>query len=157
KKTEERFRKQNEFLTRMLESIPYPFFVVDVRDYTIKIANSAAKSGTISKESTCYALIHNRSMPCNDMEYTCPLKEVKKIKKPVITEHIHHDGRGNATNVEVHAYPILDEEGNVSEVITNAFDITKRKRLEEELRFSDAALMPRTTATKCEAWVTNTH
>jgi len=139
KKTEERFRKQNEFLTRMLESIPYPFYVVNVRDYTIKIANSAAKFGTVSKKSTCYALLHNRSMPCNDIEYTCLLKEVKKIKKPVITEHIHHDSRGNATNVEVHAYPILDEEGNVSEMITCAFDITGRKQAEEKLRFSDAA------------------
>lgn len=139
KKTQEKFRQQNEFLTRMLESIPHPFYIVDVRDYTIKIANSATKFGKISKKSTCYALLHNRSMPCIDMEYTCPLKEVKKTKKPVITEHIHHDRRGNATNVEVHAYPILDEAGNVSEMIICTFDITKRKRSEEELQFSDAA------------------
>ena len=134
---EEQIRRQNDFLTHLLESLPHPFYVVDVSSYMIKIANSAAVFGTILKESTCYALTHGRSRPCSGREHACPLKEIKKTKRPVTTEHLHYDGQGNVTNIEVHGYPIFDERGNVSEMIAFSLDVTERKQAEEALQESE--------------------
>ena len=59
-------------------------------------------------------------------------KRKTESKKPVTVEHIHYDSHGNPRHVEVHAHPILDEEGNVSRMIEYTLDITKRKQIETE-------------------------
>lgn len=131
-KAEQKIREQNEFLKHVIESLPHPFYVLDAKDFTIKMANSAA--GEMTANTTCYALTHHRSLPCDGLEHQCPLQEVKKTKKPVIVEHIHFDRDGNPKNVEVHGYPIFDERGEVVQMIEYSLDITERKRLEAELQ-----------------------
>ncbi|GAH16450.1 unnamed protein product, partial [marine sediment metagenome] len=59
---------------------------------------------------------------------------MKKTKKPVVVEHIHYDEGGNARNIEVHGYPILDTEGNVVQMIEYCLDITERKQVGEKLQ-----------------------
>jgi len=139
KKVEERLEvsraelhEQNEFLNNILESLTHPFYVIDTNDYTIKMANSAAHFGKLGKDSTCYALTHKRSEPCTG-DHSCPLAQVKKTKKPVTVEHIHYDKDGNPRNVEVHGYPILDRDGNISQMIEYCFDVTERKKAQERL------------------------
>jgi len=132
KKADEEIRQQNEFLNNILESLTYPFYVIDANDYTIKTANSAASLGDLSGNRTCYALTHKRDKPCTD-EHICPLQEVKKTKKPVVVEHIHYDKDGNARNVEVCGYPIFDKEGNVVQMIEYSLDITERRKAKKEI------------------------
>jgi signal transduction histidine kinase len=130
---EAKIEQQNKFLFQVLESLTHPFYVLDANDYSITLANSAAYPGSLSERPTCYAITHRRSTPCDGAEHICPLKQVKKTGKPVITEHIHYDQEGNLRNVEVHAYPIFDEKGNVAQMIEYTLDITERKKLEKEL------------------------
>lgn len=134
KKAEEKIREQNEFLNHVLESLPHPFYVLDAKNYKIKMANSAAAVDGLEESTTCYELTHRRGVPCNGSEHTCPLQMVKQTKEPVIVEHVHFDREGNPKNVEVHGYPIFDEEGNVIQMIEYSLDITERKKLEAELR-----------------------
>ncbi|MEJ2672851.1 MAG: ATP-binding protein [Deltaproteobacteria bacterium] len=134
KEAETQVREKNEFFQHVLESLTHPFYVLDVNNYSIKIANSAARLGDLSSHPTCYALTHRRSRPCDGLEHTCPIQEVKKTKKPVVVEHVHYDINGNPRDVEVHAYPIFDAEGNVVQMIEYSLDITKRKRLEKEVQ-----------------------
>jgi len=112
--------QKNEFLTNVIESLSHPFYVIDANDYTIKLANSAFGFDDRSQNSTCYALTGRRDGPCDVAGHTCPLKIVKKTKKPVSVEHIHYDKNGNTEVFEVHGYPILNKEGNVSQVIEYA-------------------------------------
>jgi signal transduction histidine kinase len=126
--------QQNEFFNHVLESLTHPFYVLDANDYTIKIANSAARLGDLSAKPTCYGLTHRRTVPCNGLEHTCPLQQVKKTKQPGCVEHIHYDIKGNIRNVEVHAYPIFDAQGNVVQMIEYLLDITDRKNLEKEIK-----------------------
>lgn len=57
----------------------------------------------------------------------------EKTKKPVVVEHIHWDKDGKPINVEVRAYPILDDNGQVAQMIEYSVDITARKTAEEAL------------------------
>ncbi|MCX5782232.1 MAG: PAS domain S-box protein [Elusimicrobia bacterium] len=136
KKAEDKIDEQRKFLEKVLKSLTYPFYVIDVKDYTIKIANSAAGFGDLSKGLTCYALTHRRDSPCTE-EHICPLKEVMRTKKPVMTEHIHYDKDGNGKYFEVHGDPIFNSEGNVVQMIEYSIDITERKQAEKALRESE--------------------
>jgi PAS domain-containing protein len=114
---ESELRQQNKFFHHVLESLTHPFYVLDANNYTIIMANSAARLGNLSARPTCYALTHHRDTPCNGSEHTCPLQEVKRTKQPVTVEHVHYDKDGNPRDMEVHAYPIFDEQGNVAQMI----------------------------------------
>ena len=59
--------------------------------------------------------MHKSDTPCNSVEHPCPIEIIKKTKKPVTLEHIHYDKDGSPKNIEVHAHPILDSNGNVSQ------------------------------------------
>lgn len=136
KQAKERIKQQAEFLHLVLESLPHPFYVIDASDYTIRLANSATHKGHLSKDVTCYALTHRSDRPCGSEDHPCPLEIVKNTKKTVTVEHVHYDRHGNPRNVEVHAYPIFDSEGNVSQIIESSIDITERKQGEEALKKS---------------------
>jgi signal transduction histidine kinase len=130
---EETISRQNLFLHQVLESLTHPFYVLDANDYTVKIANSAAGLGELTTASTCYALTHHRTEPCNGKQHACPLEIIRRTKQPVTIEHVHQDKDGNSRNVEIHAYPIFDKEGNVAQIIEYSLDVTERRRLEKEM------------------------
>jgi PAS domain S-box-containing protein len=132
KRGEEERKEQSEFLNLVIESLAHPFYVIDSSDYTIKLANSAALVGRLSKESTCYALTHNSDRPCASEEHVCPLEIIKQTREHATVEHVHYDKDGNPRNVEVHAHPIFDRDGNVTQIIEYSLDITDRKRAEQE-------------------------
>jgi PAS domain S-box-containing protein len=134
---EEALREQNEFVTNMFESLTHPFYVIDADDYTIKMANSAARMGELSELSTCYTLTHKRDQPCSGDEHPCPLEIVKATRKPSMVEHLHYDEEGNPRHVEVYGYPVFDREGHVVQMIEYALDITERKQAEAELLLKD--------------------
>ena len=140
KQTEDGLWGQFTFVSTLLESLTHPFYVVDVNDYTIKMANSATGLGELTERFTCYALNYNRDEPCEGIEHPCPLEDVKKTKEPIKVEHIHSDDDGNPQYFEIHAYPILDGEGNVVKMIEYTLDITERKQAEEAMRKSEASL-----------------
>ncbi len=130
--TEQPVKKQTEFLHLVLESLDHPFYVIDVETFAITLANSAAQMGGLTGKSTCHALTHKRDTPCNSAEHPCPLEIIKHTQKPVVVEHIHFDKDGQPRNVEVHAYPVFDEQGQLSQMIEYTLDITERKRIEAE-------------------------
>lgn len=130
---EKMIREQNQFLTNMLEALAHPFYVINAHDYSLILQNSAAKATGLAGAKTCYALTHHRQTPCNGDEHICPLEEVKKTKKPVVVEHIHWGAGDKPINVEVRAYPILDDKGQVVQMIEYSVDITDRKAAEKAL------------------------
>jgi PAS domain S-box-containing protein len=138
KQAEERIRQQNEFLITVIESLTHPFYVLDVDDYTIQMANSAARVQSLAGTATCYALTHRRDTPCSMDDHPCPIEELKKTGKPVRVEHIHYDPDGRERYVEVYSYPLFDNQGNVVRAIEYTLDITERKQAEESLRESEA-------------------
>jgi len=131
KQAEEATRRQSEFLRTVIDSLAYPFYVINVSDYTIQLAGKTL--GTNLPEGiTCHALTHKSDKPCDDADNPCTIEKVKQSGKDVVLEHRHYDARGNARYVEIHASPIFDSQGNVVQVIESTIDITERRNLEEQ-------------------------
>jgi len=127
----ERIQEQNKFLSGVLESLTHPFYVVNADDFTILVANSAARRAGLSEGGTCYALTHGRSKRCGSPSHPCPVQEIRQTGKPVTVEHIHLDAEGMPRHVEVRGYPLFDSQGRVTRVIEYALDITERKEAQE--------------------------
>ena len=134
KKAEEVIRQQNDFLKNLIESLTQPFYVIDVNDYTVKMANSAAQFGILTENSKCFKLTHHKNKPCKGAKNKCPIEIIKKTKQPIVVEHEHYINDGEVRYFEVHGYPLFDKEGNLIQIIEYTMDITKRKQAEKKLK-----------------------
>lgn len=132
KKAEEQIRAHNRFLSDVINALPHPFTVVDARTYEVRHANKVALAGDIPAGLTCHQLSHHRSEPCGGSDHPCPLTAMKHDKRPAVVEHVHSHPDGTVTDVEVHCYPILDENGELAQMIEYCIDISERKRAAEE-------------------------
>ncbi|GEM_PF-1526854 len=126
--------KERDFLQNILESIHDPFYVIDASTYRLLIANSAARAKGVPTAATCFALSHHRDTPCSGTDHPCPLQQVMRTHEPYTVEHIHYHADGTPYYVEVHGYPIRDENGKVVQMVEYAVDITARKKAEAEIR-----------------------
>lgn len=131
---EQQITEQKDLLWRTIDSLPHPFYVLDAKDFTVTLANSATHVGELPQGVTCYQLTHGTDRPCNTAEHLCPVHRVKATKEAAVTTHFHHDKNGVPRIVEVHASPIFDRDGNVSHVLEYTLDITERKQPEERLQ-----------------------
>jgi PAS domain S-box-containing protein len=137
KQAEEHIQRQNEFLNSVLEAFTHPFYIINADDYTIHTANSAAVCSGYCSGSACYSITHGREDPCRGTDHLCPMEEIKRTGQPVVAEHAHYDKNGELRHVEVHAYPILDQDGSVVQIIEYCLDITDRKGMEAALSESE--------------------
>ena len=131
----EKLRLERDFLQTTIDSLPYPFYVVDMKSHSILIANKVTESvfgreGLIGAK--CYKVSHHRDTPCDGEEHPCPILAVKRTGKPFITEHIHFDKNNNPLIMEVHGYPVYSELGNHLMMIEFSIDITEKKELKAE-------------------------
>ncbi|MBT6046221.1 MAG: PAS domain S-box protein, partial [Candidatus Scalindua sp.] len=137
KETELEIKKQRDFLYNVFESIPDPFYVINANDFTIKMANSALNAGDLSKNITCHELTHKSSIPCDGINNICPLEEVKSTGQSVTREHLHYDVNGKQKYVQIHAYPIFNDKGDIIKMIEYTRDITDIKISETSLKESE--------------------
>jgi signal transduction histidine kinase/DNA-binding response OmpR family regulator len=129
----EETRTQNVFLRSVMDSLPYPFCVIDAKSLRVKLANAAA--GKVAGE-LCHAAVHGLEETCCEPSHNCPLNAVVETGESQTVTHIHHDEEGNAREVEINCFPVIDQRGSVSHVIEYHIDITDRKELEAQLLHS---------------------
>lgn len=152
KRAQEKISEQNEFLSCVLESLAHPFYVIDARTYEVVHANSATRLMYSTRKGTCYALTHGRTEPCTGSEHPCPLQLVLRNKAPAKSEHVHYDQSGDPRFFEIFAYPIVDQHGDVAQVIEYSLDVTERRRAEEQVKVNKErfeALLNATTEMAC--------
>ena len=140
KAAEIKIKDQTDFLRKVIESLSYPFSVIDAQDYSIVLANSAALAQGDGTQMTCYALIHQRGIPCDNVEIPCPLQIMKKTRRAVVLERVHRHKHGENTYSEVHGYPIFDEKDNLVQMIEYSLDITEKRSAETALQLNNSQL-----------------
>jgi len=130
---------KQELIGILFESFSYPMFVVDIESFEVLLANPAAMELNDENHKatlSCYALTHRTGKPCNTNEHPCPLKILKKTKKPAVVEHIHYDAEGMERLVEVHCNPIFDEKGKLAAALEYHLDVTELRNTQVRLRES---------------------
>ncbi len=122
-------------LTTVIEALPHPFYIVDTDTHEILVANAAAMKGQpLLPGLTCHKLTHLQNEPCNSADDPCPMETVRLTKEPTVVEHTHYLPDGSTGIFEVHGYPILDDSGNLTQMIEYSLNITERRQMEIELR-----------------------
>ena len=140
RESREMVQRQKEFFKKAMDTVAHPFYVIDPNTYEIIQANASLGIGNLTPHSTCFALTHGRSEPCGGAEHPCPVQEIRRTKKPVAVEHIHRyqQEEEHLAFVELHGYPVLDDNGDVVQIIMHALDVTRRRQAEEALIESEA-------------------
>ena len=130
--------KQKNESMKMLDDIAHGIsesILLLTKDWKILWANDAAKKqmgGQTIIGERCYKATHYRESPCNTKDEPCPLCDPQAHEAPKFVEHIHYDRNGDKVVVEVSAYPIRNEAGEVDRFVHISRDITERKQLEAE-------------------------
>lgn len=130
-------------LQAVLDSLPHPFYIVNMDDYGIRLANQAARQMHEASASTCYALTHGRDKPCDDLEHPCPIQLIRQTGQPAMVEHIHQDDRGRPRTVEVHGLPLFDEQGRLTQIIEYCVDVTEQRAAQNASRLHEETLRRR--------------
>jgi two-component system response regulator HydG len=126
----EEVRYDDLSLKHVLDSLAFPFYVLDAETFEVKVVNPAAREIGLTEGMTCHSFFHKSRTMCE--EGSCPVEEVKRGKTNVRAEHALYDEHdGNHRTVELFSYPLLNGKGKVIEVIIYFFDVTERRAMEE--------------------------
>jgi len=130
----------NGDVQNIIDSLFFPFYIVDAETYGIEVINEAARKGREVVGMTCHQLTHHNPVPCDSDEHGCPLQEVRRTGKPATMIHTHFMEDGEPRLFEVHGVPIKDKNGSVVRMIEYSIDITDQTRAEEASRRAMEAL-----------------
>jgi PAS domain S-box-containing protein len=133
KKIEKRLKDSEMQKNIILNSSQEIFSFLDL-DLNIIWANkAAADSVSLTQEELigkrCHELFQNRQVPCEG----CTVLKAKETKKAQSSERVMPDGK----IWSLRAYPVLNEQGEVVNLIEFAMDITQRKQAEEKIHEKD--------------------
>ncbi|MFX1573703.1 MAG: PAS domain S-box protein [Promethearchaeota archaeon] len=132
-----------DYLTLIFDSIFDEITVLD-KNYRIIDVNKTfcLKYGVSKKEAIgrkCYKLTHNRKKICRPPECKCPVESVLRTGQFCEVIHTHHIN-GEEAYVELLAYPLKTKDGKIEEIVKIGRDITERKKIEQEIKESEAKL-----------------
>jgi len=131
KEKEKQLEEARNFLQSVIDGIADPIVVIDL-EHRIKLANRAFRR-LYPGYGKCYWITHRRREPCRGADHPCPLEEMRKIRRPIVVEHVHrHDDE--TRYIEVLASPLLDADGSLWGVVESMRDVTEHRRREEEVR-----------------------
>ncbi|MGD2029035.1 MAG: sigma 54-interacting transcriptional regulator, partial [Desulfobacterales bacterium] len=135
-KTTEAPLYDEQFLTRVFDSVTDPFAIYDRELHIIKANKAFMNIFQISEQqfigSFCYEIFYNRTKACEN----CHVEEVFRTGEPQMVEKLISLPDGRKCIWEVHSYPIKDPDGITIQAIEHGRDITVRKNLEHQLRTS---------------------
>jgi PAS domain S-box-containing protein/putative nucleotidyltransferase with HDIG domain len=138
KKAEKELSETKQFLENIVDGIADEILLIS-KDFKILWANKAFLNRTGYKIEEilgdyCYKVTHNFEVPCQPPHCLCPIDEMQKSGEPVTLQHIHLNKKGDSFFVEVTAYPIKDEKGEIVQFISLSRDVTERKKKEDEIQ-----------------------
>jgi PAS domain S-box-containing protein len=147
KQTEAELQRSRLFSEKIINSIMDNLIVIDPRTYRIVTANRAfldrvgSNAGFPELEGRrCYEVMLCRNSPCDVEKTCCPVNETFLKKVPSFIDKVYPDAEGRDRILQIAAYPILDESGNVDLIVRLERDVTESRRMEEALAFRSREL-----------------
>jgi two-component system NtrC family sensor kinase len=140
----ERVQAEREWIQQVFNSIPDEIVVVD-EDLVVLDANASflrANNLTIdeARGRRCYELEQSIRGECQVALHSCPFFEVMQTRAPASLVRKHFDREGNPRYAAIVAAPLLASDGRVAGMLESTRDITRRIRLEEELKATEVRL-----------------
>ncbi len=133
KQIEEELIRQKDFLNAVINSLSHPFYVVNIDNHEIEMANEAFINAYGIIPGSCFCLTHGFDKPCNEKGLSCPIQIIRENKKSSINEHVHYNKEGKKQFFEIHSFPIFDKNSNIKQIIVYSLNITDRKELEKNV------------------------
>ncbi len=135
--------KERKYTQVILDSLPYRIMAVN-RDRTISTINQTfLREQSLTYEDIvgkhCYEVRYGLDRPCGEYGRPCYLEEIKNRREGEIISTIHEYQSDNGeTHFDVLTFsPILDEDGNLVQLLEASRDVTERIKLEREAQKSN--------------------
>ncbi len=130
--------RSKNIMAAVLNSINAAIAIVDSKDLRILAYNKVfiREPETGDNEITgrrCIDTAHKRLLPCDQSCEECPITLTMRTGKYSARESVHHCEDGSAKYIEISAYPVKDDAGDIRHVVHVAQDITERKQKENSL------------------------
>jgi PAS domain S-box-containing protein len=130
-----RLRATFDAIQENMNIVDLDFYLTDVNEVLIKTFGLSNRESVLGRK--CFEVLKGRKDICP----SCAVAEAYQSKAPVYRTTTPEDVvRTPGKSFEVFAYPIMDENGNISGAVEFARDITSRKQAEHELRKSEERL-----------------
>ena len=139
KQFEQELKRQKEFVETVINSIPDSISILDAKTGRILGANEAffnevGMSRSEAMGRFCYETTHGLDNFCQPPFHPCPLLGIGADGCNMTAEHVHRDREGRSIHVEVSVFPIKNDNGEFTQVVHVARDITERKEAESAMR-----------------------
>jgi PAS domain S-box-containing protein len=136
--TQKALNETKQMLENINQAITDGIYLMD-RDFRILWVNRQILQQTGYKweeliGNYCYKVTHHRDTPCEAPLDVCPVEEIIKTGNPHTVVHTHFNKEGKKFYVEVTAYPVKNEKGEIIQFVHVSKDITQRLKAEEDLK-----------------------
>jgi PAS domain S-box-containing protein len=145
KQVEKELRFAKEFREKIINGITDNLVVIDPRTYRIVQANDSFL-GRVGLDSqavlgkTCYEVMLHRDRACTEEGIECPILQAAREKQSAFGDRVYPDAQGQGRILQISAYPLLDNDGEVDLVIRLERDVTDKRKMEEALSFRSREL-----------------
>jgi PAS domain S-box-containing protein len=127
-----RLRATFDAIQENMNIVDLDFYLTDVNEVLIKNFGLSNRESVLGRK--CFEVLKGRKDICPN----CAVAEAYQSKGPVYRTTTPEDEvRTPGRSFEIFAYPIMDENGNISGAVEFARDITSRKQAENELKESE--------------------
>lgn len=140
KRALDELEKKEHYYRSLLYNMHEEILVID-RDYTITdINNSALTTVGLKREEAigrkCYEVSHGLNKSCHIKGDGCPLEQVFKTGRVGKCLHTHTHKDGSLVRVSIIMSPLMDENGNISQVVESVRDVSELVAAKEKLEQS---------------------
>ena len=149
KETERKLRETGRYVQTVIDTMPDPTIVIDVATHAVSYANEAARQiYDLPKDfdaapRTCYGATHGANEPCSGKDDPCPIRMIQATRRSSRIVHRHKSARGTEMFVEVVGSPVVDDAGEIVQIIESHRDVTEQLRERDRLK-TEATIDPLT-------------